>query len=126
MRLRALDRAAFIAAATGAPRSPGRGPSRSETFLPRRCATWRGLVCSLSASKVARIPPEGKELAALWDGAAPRPIDLGHVMADVLSSLAKLPDGKAKTRGIAFATRAADNLIRLRANDGHNAPILFT
>jgi hypothetical protein len=43
-----------------------------------------------------------------------------------VSSLAQLPDGKAKTRGIAFGTRAADNLIRLRANDGRNAPILFT
>jgi hypothetical protein len=42
------------------------------------------------------------------------------------ASLAKLPDGKAKTRGIAFGTRAADHLIRLRANDGRNAPILFT
>src|SRR4030095_8603094 len=30
-------------------------PSRSATFLPRRWATERGLVCSLSASKVARI-----------------------------------------------------------------------
>lgn len=42
------------------------------------------------------------------------------------ASLAQLPDGKAKTRGIAFGTRAADHLIRLRANDGRNAPILFT
>jgi hypothetical protein len=43
------------------------------------------------------------------------------------ASLAKLPDGKAKTRGIAFGTRAADNLIRLRAHDGRNDPtILFT
>src|SRR4051794_12638759 len=30
-------------------------PRRSATFLPRRWATERGLVCSLSASKVARI-----------------------------------------------------------------------
>src|SRR5215213_10160019 len=30
-------------------------PSRSATFLPRRCATERGLVCSFSASNVARI-----------------------------------------------------------------------
>src|SRR5207253_4977562 len=30
-------------------------PSRSATFLPRRWATERGLVCSLSASNVARI-----------------------------------------------------------------------
>jgi hypothetical protein len=43
------------------------------------------------------------------------------------ASLAKLPDGKAKTRGIAFGTRAADHLIRLRAHDGRNdASILFT
>jgi hypothetical protein len=41
------------------------------------------------------------------------------------ASLAQLPDGKAKTRGIDFGTRAADNLIALRANDGRNAPILF-
>jgi hypothetical protein len=41
------------------------------------------------------------------------------------ASLAQIPDGRAKTRGIDFGTRAADNLIRLRANDGRNAPILF-
>ena len=42
------------------------------------------------------------------------------------ASLAQIPDGKAKTQGIAFGTRAADNLIALRANDGRNANILFT
>src|SRR5262245_59669495 len=42
------------------------------------------------------------------------------------ASLAQIPDGQAKTRGIAFGTRAADNLIALRANDGRNASILFT
>jgi hypothetical protein len=41
------------------------------------------------------------------------------------ASLAQIPDGKAKTHGIAFGTRAADHLIRLRADDGRNAPILF-
>jgi len=41
-------------------------------------------------------------------------------------SLGQLPDGKAKTRGITFGIRAADNIIALRANDGRNAPILFT
>ena len=46
--------------------------------------------------------------------------------ADYAASLAKLPDGTAKTRGIAFGTRAAGSLIRLRAHDGRNAPILFT
>jgi hypothetical protein len=42
------------------------------------------------------------------------------------ASLAQIPDGKAKTRGVAFGTRAAEHLIRLRANDGRNAPIQFT
>jgi hypothetical protein len=41
-------------------------------------------------------------------------------------SLAQIPDGAAKTRGIAFGTLAADNLIAMRANDGRNAPVLFT
>jgi hypothetical protein len=41
-------------------------------------------------------------------------------------SLAQIRDGKAKTRGIAFGTLAADNLIAMRANDGRNAPVLFT
>lgn len=42
------------------------------------------------------------------------------------ASLAQIPDGRAKTRGIAFGNRAANHLIRLRANDGRNAPIFFT
>jgi hypothetical protein len=42
------------------------------------------------------------------------------------ASLAQIPDGKAKARGIRFGTRAAEHLIRLRANDGRNAPIEFT
>jgi hypothetical protein len=46
--------------------------------------------------------------------------------ADYAASLAQLPDGTAKTDGIAFGNRAAENLIRLRAHDGRNAPILFT
>jgi hypothetical protein len=46
--------------------------------------------------------------------------------ADYAASLAQLPDGKAKTDGIAYGTLAANNLIALRAHDGRNAPILFT
>ena len=45
--------ASAVASASAEPMPPR--PSRSATFLPRRCATERGLVCSLSASKVARI-----------------------------------------------------------------------
>jgi hypothetical protein len=46
--------------------------------------------------------------------------------ADYAASLAQIPDGTAKAQGIAFGTRAADHLIRQRAHDGRNAPILFT
>jgi hypothetical protein len=42
------------------------------------------------------------------------------------ASLAKLPDGRSKTDGVAYGTRVADHLIALRANDGRNAPITFT
>jgi len=42
------------------------------------------------------------------------------------ASLAQIPGGTAKTQGIAFGTRAADSLVRLRAHDGRNAGIQFT
>ena len=42
------------------------------------------------------------------------------------TSLAQIPDGRGKTRGVAFGTFAADNLIAMRTNDGRNAPVLFT
>ncbi len=42
------------------------------------------------------------------------------------ASLAQIPDGPAKTKGIAYGTLAADRLIAVRADDGRNAPILFT
>lgn len=42
------------------------------------------------------------------------------------ASLAQIPNGQAKTDGIAFGILAADNVIALRAADGRNAPVLFT
>lgn len=42
------------------------------------------------------------------------------------TSLSHIPDGQAKTDGIAFGILAADNLIASRLNDGRNANILFT
>jgi hypothetical protein len=54
------------------------------------------------------------------------PYALATLDAEYAASLAQIPDGKAKTRGIAFGTSAAENLISLRANDGRNAPVLFT
>jgi len=46
--------------------------------------------------------------------------------AKYAASLAKIPNGKAKTRGVAFGKLAARTLIAQRAHDGRNAPILFT
>jgi hypothetical protein len=41
-------------------------------------------------------------------------------------SLTQIPDGSAKTNGIAYGVLAADRLIAMRAGDGRNAPVLFT
>jgi hypothetical protein len=46
--------------------------------------------------------------------------------AALAASLAGIPDGTAKTGGVAFGERVALELIDLRANDGRNAPVFFT
>jgi hypothetical protein len=46
--------------------------------------------------------------------------------AALAASLAGIPDGAAKTKGVAFGERVAQKLIDLRSNDGRNAPVLFT
>jgi hypothetical protein len=46
--------------------------------------------------------------------------------ADLAASLAEIPDGAAKTNGVAFGERVAQNLIDLRANDGRYAPVFYT
>jgi hypothetical protein len=42
------------------------------------------------------------------------------------ADLAQIPDSQAKDKGVAYGTKVADNLIRLRADDGRNADIKFT
>ena len=46
--------------------------------------------------------------------------------AALATSLAGIPDGTAKSDGVAFGERMAQKLIDLRANDGRNAPVFFT
>src|SRR5687767_379192 len=58
---RSYSTIASAVASASAALAPAR-PSRSETFLPRRWATERGLVCSFSASKVARTMLYGFEV----------------------------------------------------------------
>src|SRR5438309_5793846 len=54
LRHRSYSTTASAIASASAALAPPR-PSRSDTFLPRRWATERGLVCSFKASNVARI-----------------------------------------------------------------------
>jgi hypothetical protein len=42
------------------------------------------------------------------------------------ASLAQIPAGQAKTNGVDYGIRAADNLIAARAHDGRDEPIFFT
>src|SRR5262245_40896744 len=46
--------------------------------------------------------------------------------ADLAASLAGIPDGTAKSDGIAFGEHVAQELIDRRANDGRNAAVFFT
>ena len=46
--------------------------------------------------------------------------------AALAASLAGIPDGMAKTEGVAFGELMASKIIALRANDGRNAPVFFT
>ncbi|GIF70998.1 vanadium-dependent haloperoxidase [Asanoa siamensis] len=46
--------------------------------------------------------------------------------AALATSLARIPDGRAKTTGVAFGVLAADTLIRQRVDDGRYAPVQFT
>ncbi|HET6819186.1 MAG TPA: vanadium-dependent haloperoxidase [Candidatus Limnocylindria bacterium] len=43
--------------------------------------------------------------------------------AKLAASLALIPDGAAKNRGVRYGERAADRIIELRANDGRNAVV---
>jgi hypothetical protein len=47
---------------------------------------------------------------------------VASVEADYAVALASIPDGIAKTQGIALGQDAAEAILALRANDGYNAP----
>jgi hypothetical protein len=46
--------------------------------------------------------------------------------SDLAGSLSAVPDGIAKTNGVAFGELVAQHIIDLRADDGRYAPVLFT
>jgi hypothetical protein len=46
--------------------------------------------------------------------------------ADLAATLAGVPDGRGKTKGVAFGEHVAQHLITVRAHDGRNAPVEYT
>src|SRR5690348_946673 len=118
--------------------------SADPTKVPQETPLYMGFVQAAVYDAVVGI--EGRYEPYRFDARAPRgtsaqaaavaaahkvlvtysPYAQANLDAAYASALAQIPDGKAKTRGIAFGTLAADNLIAMRANDGRNAPVLFT
>ena len=84
-------------------------PYQFHARAPRRASAQAAAVAAAHKVLVTYVPSAQAALDAAY-----------------AASLAQLPDGKAKNRGVAYGTRVADNLIRLRADDGRNAPIEFT
>ncbi|MBC7268487.1 MAG: vanadium-dependent haloperoxidase [Streptomyces sp.] len=53
------------------------------------------------------------------------PTSKSRLDAALHDSLAKIPDGPAEDRGVAFGERAARHLVRLRADDGRDAQVTY-
>jgi hypothetical protein len=118
--------------------------SADTTKVPQELPLYMGFTQAAVYDAVVGI--EGRYEPYHFDGRAPRrssaqaaavaaahevlvtysPYAQANLDAAYAMSLAQIPGGKAKTRGIAFGTRAAENLIAMRTNDGRNAPVFFT
>jgi len=84
-------------------------PYRSHAHAPRGASAQAAAVAAAHQVLVTYVPSAQATLDASY-----------------AASLAQIPDSTAKTQGIAFGSRAADSVIRLRAHDGRNADIQFT
>jgi hypothetical protein len=80
-------------------------PYQFHARAPRRASAQAAAVAAAHQVLVTYVPSAHTTLDAAY-----------------ASSLAQLPDGKAKARGVAFGTRVADNLIRLRAMTAATPP----
>ena len=75
--------------------------------------------------------PKGASIDAAVATAAHRilvhyaPYATANLDTELAKTLAAIPDGKAKTDGIAFGSKVADNMLALRAGDGYQAPITY-
>jgi hypothetical protein len=73
------------------------------------------------ASSQAAAAAAAHKILVTYSPAAQAALD-----AKYAASLLKIPNSKAKTRGVAFGELAADTLIAQRKHDGRNADIQFT
>ncbi len=72
------------------------------------------------ASATAAAAAAGHKILETYSPYAQTALD-----AALAASLAGVPDGRAKTDGVAFGERVAQHFIDLRAHDGRNAPITY-
>ncbi|MEV6168710.1 vanadium-dependent haloperoxidase [Streptomyces sp. NPDC051954] len=104
---------------------------------------WYGFVSAAVYNAVVGI--EGRYAGYKWHERGPRtasseaaaataahrvllnyfPASQARLDAAYTASLAKIPDGRAEDRGVAFGERAARHLIELRENDGRGAPVTY-
>jgi hypothetical protein len=73
-----------------------------------------------NASDIAAVAAAAHHVLETYAPYAQAALDTEYAAA-----LAAIPNGGAKTRGIALGTRSANRLIRLRVNDGRNGPTTF-
>jgi hypothetical protein len=72
-------------------------------------------------SATAAAAAAAHKILETYSPSAQRTLDVA-----LATSLAAVPDGTAKSNGVAYGDRVAQHLIDLRANDGRYAPTLFT
>jgi hypothetical protein len=87
----------------------GYQPYRFHEPAPRHASSQAAAVAAAHRVLVTYSPEQQATLDAAYD-----------------SSLSEIPDGSAKTDGIAYGELAAATLIAQRAGDGRNAPVSFT
>ncbi|MGW1540488.1 vanadium-dependent haloperoxidase [Streptomyces sp. NPDC002309] len=81
---------------------------------------WRVRGPSTASPEAAAVAAAHRVLVTYFP-ASQAPLDAAYA-----GSLARIPEGSAKTRGVAFGERAAEHLIDLREGDGRDAPVQFT
>ncbi len=75
------------------------------------------------ASPEAAAAAAAHEVLSTYFGA--NPTIAANLDVALATSLARVPDGEAEDRGVRYGRQVAGRLIRMRADDGRNAPLTF-